>query len=432
MAEIHHIAQGRVSVYLRHLKNGASYYARFKIEQRRLAHGQRYITESLQTDTLSVALDKAHMRLAEITLRERTGRALKSRTVADEIDRFLSEYESALKKRLAGFTAPMFRGFRKTIGKYFREYLERKPLQDLSLDDMRRYEEWRQGYWERAKEKKVELHGNSRERASRRTVEWEVNAFKQFLRWCHEQGLYNGNAADFRFDAGEKQTRSAFTPAQWRKLTAFMRRDDWLKVGKTKNDSRLVRHRQMLRAYVLFMANTGLRVGEARHLKWEDVTLVDAPEPMVRVQVFASHSKVKRRREVIGTEGALSAIKRLLELRTAGENFCKPNDPVWCDTDGEVINDFREGFNGLIAAAGVSHDGEGKKMTIYCLRHTYITWRLKLGVDIYQLATNCGTSVEMIEQYYSHVRSADFASELTKGYVRKAPEGQPSLTEDLG
>ena len=39
--------------------------------------------------------------------------------------------------------------------------------------------------------------------------------------------------------------------------------------------------------------------------------------------------------------------------------------------------------------------------TAYSLRHTYICLRLLEGADIYQIAKNCRTSVEMIEKYYA-------------------------------
>ena len=40
------------------------------------------------------------------------------------------------------------------------------------------------------------------------------------------------------------------------------------------------------------------------------------------------------------------------------------------------------------------------------LRHTYICLRLMEGADIYQIAKNCRTSVEMIEKYYaSHIKT---------------------------
>jgi len=50
-------------------------------------------------------------------------------------------------------------------------------------------------------------------------------------------------------------------------------------------------------------------------------------------------------------------------------------------------------------------DREGNDRTSYSLRHTYISMRLMEGADIYQVAKNCRTSVEMIEKYYaSHIK----------------------------
>jgi hypothetical protein len=44
--------------------------------------------------------------------------------------------------------------------------------------------------------------------------------------------------------------------------------------------------------------------------------------------------------------------------------------------------------------------------TAYSLRHTYICLRLMEGADIYQVAKNCRTSVEMIEKYCAaHIKT---------------------------
>jgi hypothetical protein len=48
----------------------------------------------------------------------------------------------------------------------------------------------------------------------------------------------------------------------------------------------------------------------------------------------------------------------------------------------------------------------GKHEDSYSLRHTCICLRLMEGADIYQIAKNCRTSVEMIEKYYaSHIKT---------------------------
>ena len=63
-------------------------------------------------------------------------------------------------------------------------------------------------------------------------------------------------------------------------------------------------------------------------------------------------------------------------------------------------------------------DREGNRRTAYSLRHTYICLRLMEGADIYQIAKNCRTSVEMIEKYYaSHIKNTLDAAAIN---VRKA------------
>ena len=46
------------------------------------------------------------------------------------------------------------------------------------------------------------------------------------------------------------------------------------------------------------------------------------------------------------------------------------------------------------------------RRSAYSLRHTYISMRLMEGADIYQIAKNCRTSVEMIEKFYAtHIKN---------------------------
>ncbi len=66
----------------------------------------------------------------------------------------------------------------------------------------------------------------------------------------------------------------------------------------------------------------------------------------------------------------------------------------------------RELFNAILDELKLKHDREGNVRTAYSLRHTYICMRLMEGADIYQIAKNCRTSVEMIEKYYaSHIKN---------------------------
>ena len=70
-------------------------------------------------------------------------------------------------------------------------------------------------------------------------------------------------------------------------------------------------------------------------------------------------------------------------------------------------------FNEILGELDLKTDREGNERTSYSLRHTYISMRLMEGADIYQVAKNCRTSVEMIEKYYaSHIKNRLDASAI--------------------
>jgi len=75
-------------------------------------------------------------------------------------------------------------------------------------------------------------------------------------------------------------------------------------------------------------------------------------------------------------------------------------------TDRLFPQTHRELFNEILDEEGLKEDRDGQRRTAYSLRHTYICMRLMEGADIYQIAKNCRTSVEMIEKYYaSHLKN---------------------------
>ena len=66
----------------------------------------------------------------------------------------------------------------------------------------------------------------------------------------------------------------------------------------------------------------------------------------------------------------------------------------------------REQFKTILEEENLRVDRDGRPRTAYSLRHTYICLRLLEGADIYQIAKNCRTSVEMIEKYYAaHIKT---------------------------
>jgi integrase len=65
---------------------------------------------------------------------------------------------------------------------------------------------------------------------------------------------------------------------------------------------------------------------------------------------------------------------------------------------------FARGFDNLLERCNLKVDPvSGLSYSIYSLRHTYITHRLLAGVTSDLVASQCGTSVKMIEEHYSNV-----------------------------
>ena len=75
-------------------------------------------------------------------------------------------------------------------------------------------------------------------------------------------------------------------------------------------------------------------------------------------------------------------------------------------------------MNTLLEELNLKFDRDGHIRTCYSLRHTYICMRLLEGADIYQIAKNCRTSVEMIEKFYGrHLKNNIDASAVN---IRKS------------
>ena len=141
------------------------------------------------------------------------------------------------------------------------------------------------------------------------------------------------------------------------------------------------------------MANTGLRPDEASLLEYRDVTAIDDRDSGERILEI----EVRGKRGVgycMSTRGAVRPFERMKERRKP-----KPTDKLFATR-------AHKQFNSFLDDAGVRCDREGSRRTAYSLRHTYICMRLLEGADIYQVAKNCRTSVEMIEKYYAaHIKT---------------------------
>jgi integrase len=227
--------------------------------------------------------------------------------------------------------------------------------------------------------------------------------------------------------------RAWFSPEEYKQLYEATR-----KRAHHPKQPRFRWEAEQLHDYVLFSANTGLRPDEAMRLQFRDVKIVEdegSGQTILEIEVRGKRGigfckstvgavrpfqRLKARLRPEGGPGRAGGRKDSLE---SGE-WQQPGTtellfPKWS----------RDLFNAILEEEKLRVDRDGRPRTAYSLRHTYICLRLLEGADIYQIAKNCRTSVEMIEKYYAaHLKTQLDASAINvmkprpkKELARKEP-----------
>lgn len=109
----------------------------------------------------------------------------------------------------------------------------------------------------------------------------------------------------------------------------------------------------------------------------------------------------------------------------------KPSDKLFRLENGNSTNELGKAFKKALEECGLKDSPDGPR-TLYSLRHSYITWQLlrrDLRLDI--LAKQCGTSVAMIEQHYSHVVPSMFEEELSGVKFEKKDKKEKPPTQKI-
>lgn len=246
---------------------------------------------------------------------------------------------------------------------------------------------------------------------AKNTIHQEIVTLRQVLKTAIRHGwLTHLPDLSTPYKSAEKVSHRAwFSADEYKRLYSATRN----RVEKHR-DKRFSWHAEQLHDYVLFMANTGLRPDEANRLQYRDVEIVEDEETDETILLI----QVRGKRGVGYCKSMPAAVfpfERLLK-----RNQPKPDDPIFADSHVMM-------FNKILEEEGLKFDREGNRRTAYSLRHTYICLRLMEGADIYQIAKNCRTSVEMIEKYYaSHISTSISAAAVN---VRRKAKSKKQTAE---
>ena len=227
---------------------------------------------------------------------------------------------------------------------------------------------------------------------ARSTIHQEIVALRQTLKTAIRHGwlTHLPDLSEPYRAAGKIGHRAWFSPAEYRTLYMATR-----KRARAAKGKRWQWCCEQLHDYVLFMANTGLRPDESARLEYRDVEIVQDEASGGTILEIVVRGK-RGGGYCMSMPGAVTPFKRLV----------KRNNPTDMTERLFPIN-HRELLNAVLRETDLKFDREGNRRTAYSLRHTYICLRLMEGADIYQIAKNCRTSVEMIEKFYAvHIRTA--------------------------
>jgi integrase len=381
-----YLEDGRLTIF----KRNGTFYARIRISP------VKYIWRSLKTTDVETAIRVGRRLLFYLEQRAEQGLPLKSKLFSVVIDDYVRfrERDHHQGRTSDGMLRQIIR-----VAKFWREYAGAIPVEAIDDKVMRDFIPWRRDYYSNFKI----LPRNAKLHPTDKTLQWDMMLGKAVLKWAHEQGLRgNRPLPTVTFTPKKKRVRPAFEITEYRRLWRTM-----YKRIRDAKDERTRRSRELLRDYVLILANSGMRVGEANSLRIRDVIPFRDDKGRNNFR-FIVRGKTGER-DVIPRTAVASRIDKILAKR-GGED---PNNFLFAMSDGSKVITAIDQFNAALAQAGIQRNGFGEKYALYSLRHFYAVMALRNGIGVFEVARNMGTSVQMIQQYYGkQATSAVFATRL--------------------
>jgi integrase len=229
--------------------------------------------------------------------------------------------------------------------------------------------------------------------------------------WISDDAVDNIRFLPRRRRRGKKvvnERRDALTPEQKQLLLAEFERweeRERERVSKLGEQGRRKNYdRRLMALHVRLLLASGLRPGaEINQLVWTDIRCVPV-EAGIETIVIDPCGDGKTGPRIVNCEaesvdiiGDLKALLKEFGFRTSG------NAPLWPAKSGSVVQDFNGSFKTVRQKLGFDAVAAGEPL--YVCRHTYITDRLIGKVPTAIIAENCGTSEEMIERHYKHLKA---------------------------
>jgi len=384
----------------RELKNGLIIFRRSDVRHRnwycriKLPREDRYKTVSLKTSDMETALERAFDEAADIRFRLKHEVPVFNRPfsqIAKDFAAFQKERSEA-----GEISFHRWRVMDSHIRTQLNRYVGTVQINLIGEDRWKSYPIWRQKNGK----------GRSGGKVSDGTIRDEMTTFRSIMayaaskKYIPESHVFSGRLPL------SKVRREEFTPEEYRKLHTFAR--GWIKEARNTELHKWCR--TIVYNFMLVMTNTGMRPSEARNLRWRDVAV--KTDKLGRKFLILSVRGKGKFRQLVAASNAADYLERIRAIAKATGD----DDFVFTNFQGKpAFTLYHNILETLLTDSGLLHSSSGSRRSTYCFRHTYATFRLTEGVDVYFLAKQMGTSVKMIEDHYGHITPVKNAERILQG-----------------
>ncbi|NOR60877.1 MAG: site-specific integrase, partial [Rhodobacteraceae bacterium] len=292
----------------------------------------------------------------------------------------------------AGGGRVVFKDYIAAIDRYIIPYFGNMDVAAITVNDLQEFDKWRTDKLGRqASHSTINTHNSALNRVFDEAMlrNWITHAIRPTL-------LNKGVKAN---------SRGSFTKKEYETVYRGMR--TWHK--KTTN-KKTAETRKVLRNYILFLTNTGVRHGtEALGLKWKNLSWFEQDgERYLNIYVSGKTGG----RELIARDKTKDYLDRQRAMNTDLVDMtfdeviaAKIDDYVFKTESGERAELFNliRNFRSFLIKNDLLEGTDGKSRTLYSWRHYYANVDLRKGISNHLLGKQMGNSTAVIDKYYSKI-----------------------------
>lgn len=348
---------------------------------------KKHYRKSLKTRILRDALSFAEKLALELRVDVGTGKKIFGITVQELCDEYIENREKDIGEGDGLITQGTWKTLRYKLQNGVQMLGADTKVSNIKQSDL---EDYRQ---RRTEERSVGVQVVLNEQS-------QLNAMWEF---GYKQGHSIFRKLDFKVIKRKskiEKKRSTFTDEQYRKLYTFTR--NWSQDKSCKDKDELLK-REMVHDMILILANTGMRIGEARQLRWghlsDEQTIVnkdtDKKTNLVYIHIPALITKTRQERSFF------TAGREYFDRLKERQQFTNDTHLIF-SMDGKKSLSTKQWsaiWKEIMMGIGINHHMD-EGLTWYSLRHFAITKKIASGIDIVDLSKIVGTATTNIEKVY--------------------------------